>query len=626
MTQPKLMKQRKFYPLFWTQFFGAFNDNFLKNAMVILITYRVTEVAGIPASQMVAVAGGIFILPFFLFSATAGQLADKYEKTKIIRFIKLAEIGIMAIASVGFLTHQYTLLLFVLFLIGLHSTFFGPIKYSILPQHLSNDELVAGNALVEAGTFIAILLGTIIGGVLISQGDQGAIFVSLGLLGVAVIGYLFSRLIPIAPALAPQMKIQWNPITPSLEIYRFTKKNRTVFLSVIGISWFWFFGASMLSLFPPFCKEVLQTDSSVVTLFLAVFSVGIALGSLLFERLSRHGLELGLVPIGSIGISFFTFLLFLFGTPQDFPIGLTALQFAQNPSGVLILGALLFLSVFSGFFIVPLYTLILERSEPSQRSRVVAGNNILNALFMVIASVSLVVMMSLKLSIPQIFLVLALVNALASIYVYFLLPTFFYRFLLWILANVMYRLRVKGRENIPTHGPALLIANHVSFVDWMFIASASQRPPRFVMDFNYIRGSFLKKLLKQSGVIPIATSKEDPAILKAAFEEVSKALHRGDLVCIFPEGVITYDGHLAPFKPGVEKILAANPVPVIPMAIGGMWGSYFSRKDGNPRLRIPKRFWSRVELNIGKPVSPLILKAEGLRSEVASLLNSYSPK
>jgi len=353
MSQFHLLKTRKFWPLFWTQFLGAFNDNFLKNAMVILITFKAVAVFGIPASQMVALAGGVFILPFFLFSATAGQLADKMEKSRLVRWIKLAEIGIMLLAAIGFLSEHFEFLLLVLFLMGLHSTFFGPIKYSILPQHLSEAELVEGNALVEAGTFLAILLGTIAGGVLVST-PNGAGVVSVGLTVVAIIGWLTSRSIPVAPAVAPELEVEWNVARPTLEIYRFTKKNRTVFLSILGISWFWFFGAAVLSLFPPYCKEVLHANQGVVTLFLATFSIGIGLGSMLCSRLSRGHLELGLVPLGSLGISIFVTDLYFVGTPawalQAEAASVGVMSLLGNGSGWRILFDLLMLSVFSGFF------------------------------------------------------------------------------------------------------------------------------------------------------------------------------------------------------------------------------------------------------------------------------------
>ena len=620
MGQFELLKRNKFAALFWTQFLGAFNDNFLKNALVILVTYKVTSLLGIPSSELVVASGGIFILPFFLFSATAGQLADKYEKTKIIRIIKLAEIGIMLLSAIGLLIPCYEILLLTLFLMGLHSTFFGPVKYSILPQHLNESELVGGNAIIEAGTFLAILLGTIGGGVLISVGNGGAYLVSGGLVLVAVLGYFASRFIPLAPATDVNIKVEWNPITPTWKIIRLTRKNHPVFLSILGISWFWFFGAAMLSLFPHYCKDTLKASEGVVTLFLAIFSIGIAIGSLLCERLSRKRLELGLVPIGSIGITLATLDLFFIGVP-DFGKELNVSEFLQTSVGMHIAITLLALSVLSGFFIVPLYTMVQERSDPAFRSRIIAANNIVNAFFMVAASCTLLLLVSLGLNVPQLFLCLAVMNGIVAFYIYTLLPEFLFRFIAWILANTIYHLKVRGDEHLPKEGPALIISNHISFVDWLIIASAVKRPVRFVMDYRFAGNWMMKRFMKRAKVILIATSKEDPSILQSAFDQISKELEEGELVCIFPEGKITRDGRMSIFKPGMEKILQRNPVPVIPMAILGMWGSLFSRERGRALWKIPKRFLSRIELRIAAPVPAEQATAVAMKDAVAQLGN-----
>jgi 1-acyl-sn-glycerol-3-phosphate acyltransferase len=623
MTQLSLFKTRRFYPLFLTQFLGAFNDNFLKNALVILITFKGTAVLGLKPAELVAVSGGIFILPFFLFSATAGQLADKLEKSRLIRWIKLAEIAIMVVAATGFMCHHYELLLFSLFLMGLHSTVFGPIKYSILPQHLGARELVGGNALVEAGTFLAILFGTIAGGVLIGIEPRGTFVVSAGLIIVAFLGWVTSRGIPDAPPVDPTLKIHWNPITPTWQIIQTARQTRSVFLSILGVSWFWFFGAIILSLFPTYCKDLLHANEHVVTLFLATFSVGIAIGSLCCERLSRRHLELGIVPLGSLGMSWFAADLFFVGVPQ-FVVGqadaaVTVTAFFQNTAGLRILGDLFMLSVFSGLFIVPLYTLIQKRSAPQFRSRIIAANNIINALFMVAASGVLVGLMHLGLSIPQIFLVLAVTNAVVATYIYTVLPEFTLRFIMWCLANVLYRMRVKGHDQIPEEGPAVLVCNHVSFIDWMIIAAGVARPVRFIMDHSFAKGAIMKTLVKQAKIIPIASAKENPELLQAAFDRAAAELRAGELVCIFPEGKITHDGNLNVFKPGVERIIRETPVPVVPMALNNLWGSFFSRQGGKALLKRPRRFWSRIGLTIGTPIPASEVSAQKLFDEVSKL-------
>lgn len=440
MSQIKLMRERRFSPLFWTQFFSSFNDNFLKSSLIILVTFRAVRVFNLGSGELVSVAGGVFILPFFLFSATAGQLADKLEKARFIRIIKWTEVAIMALAAYGFLSEHYGFLLVVLFMMGLHSAFFGPVKFGILPQFLDESELVGGNALIEAGTFLAILMGTISGGVMAAVPKWGPLLASVTLISTAVIGLITSFWIPPAESVAPLLKVQWNLVTPTWSILKDTHKNRTVFLSVLGISWFWFFGAVVLSLFPTYCKDALHSNESVVTLFLACFSVGIGIGALLCERLSRQTIELGLVPLGSIGISLFTAELAYSAQPERLravlPEGFGALTMLHTWPGVHLLLVLVLLAIISGFYIVPLNALIQSRSEKSHRSRVIAGNNILNALLIVIASFVLVVFLKLNLSYPQIFLILAGFNGLVAIYIYTLIPEFLHRFIAWIFKSI----------------------------------------------------------------------------------------------------------------------------------------------------------------------------------------------
>lgn len=625
MSQIKLLGTRRFLPLFLTQFLGAFNDNFLKNALIILVAFKSGTILGFSASQVVVLAGGIFILPFFLFSATAGQLSDRYEKSLLIQWIKLAEIAIMILAAVGFLTERYELLLLTLFLMGIHSTAFGPLKYSIIPQHLRDSEVVGGNALVEAGTFLAILFGTIWGGVLIAIEPSGPAIVSACLIFTAVLGYIASRYIPKAPSVSEDIKIQWSPIQPTIETIRLTRRNPNVFLAVMAISWFWFFGAAFLSLFPIYAKESLFADHSVVTLLLAIFSVGIAIGSLLCEMMSRKRLELGLVPFGSIGMSMFAADLYFSGVPafiltRDGAIT-TSLDMLSNTGGHRILLDLLGLSIFSGFFIVPLYTFIQIRTAPTERSRVIAANNILNAIFMVAASLALMLFMKAGLSAPDIFFVLGCMNAVVATYIYFYMPEFLLRFYAWCITRIMYRMKVRGHENIPADGPAVLVCNHVTYVDWLILAAGVKRPLRFVMDHSFYKGWLLRTLLNQAKVIPIASAKENPETLQRAFERMKAELDAGEVVCIFPEGKLTYDGAMNPFKPGIERMIKDTPVPVVPMALRNVWGSYFSRHGGGAIKKLPRRFWSSISLEIGTPVAPQNVTAAGLQVKVQELID-----
>lgn len=430
-SQFALLTERRFLPLFVTQFLGALNDNVLKNAMVILIVFHGTQLTSASPGLIVNICAGLFILPFFLFSATAGQLADKHEKSQLIRLIKVMEVGIVGIATVGFTLPSLPWLLTALFLMGLHSTLFGPIKYSILPQHLREDEIIGGNGLIESGTFLAILLGTILGGVLIASGTSGAHWASATCLTIAIAGYVASRSIPQAPAPDPGMRINWNPLTETWRNLVGLKQNRTVLLSILGISWFWFYGAIFLSQFPAYAKESLGGSEGVVTLLLAIFSIGIGVGSLLCEKLSGHKIEPGLVPLGSIGLTVFAMDLWLC-SPSAGAIGMGVTEFLTNANSLRIVFDLVMIGVFGGFYCVPLYALMQTRSEASHRSRIIASNNILNAAFMVVAALLAIALLSWGATVPQIFLITALINAGVALYIYSVAPEFINRFVFWL--------------------------------------------------------------------------------------------------------------------------------------------------------------------------------------------------
>jgi MFS family permease len=452
-SQTKLLVRRDFAAFFTTQLLGAFNDNLFKNALIIWISSTQASAFGMGPELMITLSTGVFILPFFLFSATAGQLADRYEKTPILRIVKAAEVAIMALGAFAFLTGNVVVLLAALFLMGTHSAFVGPVKYSILPQLLAADELVAGNALVEMGTFLAILLGTIAGGVLILV-ENGALWVSGGVLGTATLGLTTSFLMPRLPPGSPDVRISRNPFTPIVEILRITSRQRAVFLSVLGVSWFWLFGAVMLSIFPVYARDTLHASEHVVTLFLSFFCVGIALGSMLTEKISGKNLELGLVPFGSVGMTVFTLDLFLIGAPSAVPAELYGVrEFLALPGTPRILFDLFAISVFGGFFTVPLYTLMQQRPDPFERSRVIAGNNILNALFMVAGAGMLAGLFTAGVAVHQVFLVLAILSFAVATYLYTLLPEFLLRFYAFMLSRVMYRLTVTWSREHPRDGP-----------------------------------------------------------------------------------------------------------------------------------------------------------------------------
>lgn len=615
-----LLKTRRFAPFFGTQFLGAFNDNLVKNALVVLLTFQSAQWTSLAPELLGNLAAGVFILPFFLFSATAGQLADKYDKARLARLVKVLEMLIMVVAGLGFMLHSLVVLMGALFLLGVHSTLFGPVKYAILPQHLHTDELVGGNALIEAGTFVAILIGTLAGGVLAGSVAQ-PVWIAVGGLLVAFAGYLASRGIPSAPAPVPTLVINPNPISETWRNIKFARENRTVFLSILGISWFWLYGALFLAQFPAYAKNILGGGESTVTLLLATFTVGIGLGSLLCERLSGKRVEVGLVPFGSIGLTLFGLDLY-FASPVGLrgPEAHALAALLSVPEVWRVLFDLAMLGMFGGFFIVPLYALVQLRSAEQQRARIIAGNNILNALFMVVGALGAAAVLAAGLSIPSLFACAAVLNALVAIYIYRLVPEFLIRFLAWLLIKAAYRLRTEGLAHIPEDGPALLVSNHVSYVDTLIIMAAAPRPVRFVLDHWVFRMPVLSYILRHSGAIPIASAKDDPVLLEQAFAEVAKALDNGDLVAIFPEGGITEDGELKPFRPGLARILAVNPVIVVPLALTGLWGSFFSRIDGVAMNKAFRRgLFSRIGLRAGPPLQAAEATPEKLWVSVQAL-------
>ncbi len=621
-SQFALLKTPRFLPFFITQFLGAFNDNVFKNALIIFITFHVASLTQADINTLINTAAGLFILPFFIFSAFAGQVADKFEKSLLIRRVKLAEIGIMALAGVGFLIGHTGFLIAVLFLMGTQSAFFGPVKYSILPQHLKATELVGGNALVEMGTFLAILVGTIVGGILAGFGDAGRGWVTAALLLVAVCGWLSSRKIPRARAPVPDLKLNLNPFSETLRVLRFTYENKVVFRSILGISWFWFYGALFLAQLPAYTKTVLGGDAQVVTLLLATFSVGIGLGSLLCERMSGHKVEIGLVPFGAIGLTVFAIDLAL-ASPEQPAASLVGIGgFLDQPGSIRILADLTLMALFGGFYSVPLYALIQQRTREENRARVIAGNNILNALFMVVSALFAIGMLRAGVTLPNLFLAMGLLNVAVAVYIFKLVPEFLMRFLVWMLVHSVYRLRLKNIEAIPETGPAVIACNHVSFVDALIIMAACRRPIRFIMYYKIFDIPIMRFIFRTAGAIPIASKKEDPALQEKAFEAVAKGLERGDLIGIFPEGEITRDGELGTFRPGIERIIKRNPVPVIPMALRGLYGSFFSRMGGaamSKPVRLLTRFWSDIELVAADPVPAGSVRAEALKDIVLQL-------
>ena len=616
-SQFRLMTERRFLPFFGTQALGAFNDNVYKNALVIIATYHAASFSTLNPSLLTNLAGGLFILPFVLFSGLAGQLSDKYDKVFVLRAVKLAEVGIMLIAGVGFYTRHLPLLLAALFMMGAHSAFFSPAKYGLVPEILVEDEYVGGNALLEMGTFLAILFGTLLAGILSAHGDL--LIVTATLVGIALLGLGFSLAIPRARSVVPDLKIDWNPVRSTLANMRVARREPVVFLAVLGISWFWFYGILVLAQVPLYAKQVLNGSEQVVTLLLVGFSLGVGTGSLLCERLSGRRLEIGLVPLGSLGLSIFGVDIFFATPPTPAGAPLTALGFLATNGSWRVLADVTLIGVFGGLYIVPLYALVNRRTPRNVMSRVVSANNVWNALFMVAASLFGATLLTRGVTIPELLLVCGILNVVVAWFIYTRVPEFLLRFLAWIVARVIYRIRLTGLEHVPAEGAALVVCNHVSFADALVLSAAIHRPMRFVMEASIFRIPIANVIFRGMKAIPIATAAEDRDAREAAFLQVDRELAAGELVCIFPEGRLTSDGDIAQFRPGLLRTLAARPVPVVPVAISGLWGSSFSRRHRGLSRFLPRRLWSRIDVRIGTPVAADAVVPADLRSRVLAL-------
>jgi 1-acyl-sn-glycerol-3-phosphate acyltransferase len=620
-----LLKQRRFAPFFWTQFLGAGNDNLFKFALTVMVTYQL-QVSWLPPSLAGLVIGAVFIFPFVITSATSGQLTDKYDKTKMIRFVKNLEIVIMLIAAYGFIASNAVVLLVCVFLMGIHSTLFGPVKFAYLPQVLNEREITGGNGMVEMGTFVAILLGSLAGGLLVALPEVGHLYIAVACLAVAVLGRITAQFVPPSPATDPDLVINWNPISETLRNLKLARTNIGVFRSLLGISWMWFFGAVFLGQFPSFAKEVLHGDSNVASLLLVVFSVGIGVGSLMCEMLSKRHVEIGLVPLGAIGMSIFAIDLYFASRALPSASEMGVAEFVAQAKHWRVMIDLGLLALFAGLYSVPMYALIQLRSPASHRARIIAANNILNALFMIASSILAGAMLALGASVPQIFLAVGIANIVVAGYIFLLVPEYLLRFIAWVASRFIYRFKITGDEHIPVQGAAVLTCNHVSYVDAVLLMAASPRPIYFVMDHRIFKQPVLGALFKLAKAIPIAPRSEDPAAYEAAFEAAAKVLRDGDLLAIFPEGGITKDGTLQPFKGGIMKILGnaerdGVTAPVIPMALTNLWGSYFSRIEQDGAMVRPFRrgVFSRVGLNVGAAVQPADVQPATLQATVAKL-------
>jgi len=569
-SQFRLFTQRRFGPFFWTQFWGAFNDNVFKTALITILTYDAANWTRMDVGLLNNLIPGLFILPFVLFSATAGQLADKMEKSRLARYVKLMEIGIMLIAAAGWMTHQLWLLIAAIVGMGLHSTLFGPLKYAYLPQQLRRQELVGGNGIVEMGTFVGILLGEVLGASMVAQPGWGVSMVAAGTVLIAVIGWLSSRRIPLTPAAEPALSLSRNPIAETVRNLAFSRRNRTVFVAMLGNSWFWFYGAIMLAQFPLYAKDYLHGDHGVFVLLLTMFSLGIGAGSLMCERMSGRKLEIGLVPFGAIGLSLFGADLYL-ASAAFHPTGyFGASGFFLQAGSLRILFDCLLIGMFGGFYIVPLFALIQSRCDPKHVARTIAGMNVMNALFMVAAALAGMLMLKAGFTVPQIFMATAVLNGVVAVYLFSRMPDFPIRFAAWVLTHTVARTHAIDADCIPQNGPAILVCERGTLIKAAAIMTASSRPVRFVIDQNDVGFPPPAWILRAAKVIPIASAREYPELMEKTHADIAQTLQEGELVCIFPHEGLADAAGLGEFRGDIQKILERSQVPVIPMALRGL--------------------------------------------------------
>ncbi|WP_374012363.1 MFS transporter [Pseudoxanthomonas koreensis] len=631
-SQFALLTQRRFLPYFIVQALGAFNDNVYRQAIIGLLFFLGVSTA--ERSMYAIIAPAIFIAPYFLFSAIAGQVAEKLEKQRLIVITTTMEIVIMSLAATGFLLQSMPVLLVALFCTGMQSTLFGPVKYSVLPAILKPEELTGGNGLVEMGTSISILGGMIFGGLIFQlAGAHGPVVAATAIVALAVVGNLVARRIPRVDAGAPGLKVNFNPLPESLAVLRMARRQPAVRNAILGVSWFWFFGTVLTSQLPAYAELNLGGMAGSATLYifaLALFSVGTGTGSLLCEKLSARTVEIGLVPLGALGMSGFLLDLY-FARPGLAPAGgLDVAGFLAAPGSWRIVIDLLGIGMFAGLFVVPLFALIQSRSPNSEMSRVFAALNIQNSGFIVLAALVALAAQQLGWTGPQLFLALAVANLLVAAWIFTLVPEFLMRFLSWLLVRALYRMRIRGVEaHVPDDGAAVIVCNHVSYMDALILAASIPRPVRFVMYYRIFNIPVMRWIFRTAKAIPIAGAREDPALMQRAFDAIDATLAEGEMVCIFPEGALTRDGEIAPFKSGVEKILerataAGRPVPVVPMALRGMWASMWSRRSERAqasalgRMRVPRRFRALVEV-VAAPALPGDASAQTLEAHVRAL-------
>jgi 1-acyl-sn-glycerol-3-phosphate acyltransferase len=614
-----LFTSKRFLPIFIAQFGGALNDNLFKSAMLIIVAFQLTD-ASAQASTINNLAALLFILPYFLFSTLAGQLADRSDKSAMIQNNKIAEICIVIAGALAFYLQSIPMLLFILFCLGVQSAMFGPNKYAVLPQLLQGKELVSGNAMIASGTFIAILLGTLLGGILAQQ-QTAWIWIASGCLVTAVGGYVASRHIPKTDIGSPELKIDWNMFGQTIKLFRMARGHSRIWTAILGVSWFWFIGSAYLTQIPTIVRYIGAGNESVVTLFLALFIVGVGLGCTLAARLSSFMAEIGLAPVALLLLGLAGLDLAQAGHYEtETLLGID--DFLSGPEGPRISLDILLIGLFGGAFALPMYTELQQSSFLENRARVISINNVFNAIFMVVSAiVAILILGILQYSLSSYLLLIAVLNLICAGFIFWRTPVHSLRFLAEVCSRLLYRIESREIGYLPEQGPALLVCNHVSYADPVIIFGACKRPIRFIMA-KHIRDQFPFSLVfRASRTLAICSPIEDRKTYENTMREAADSLRNGELVMIFPEGRLSPDGEIGAFRRGVEKLLETEPVPVYPMAIRGIWGSFFSHGNG-PALKSGVHFRFRrrvVELRVGAALSPEGLNALTLQRKVEQL-------
>jgi len=573
-----LFKDRRFLPNFIVQLCGCLNDNILKNALVILITYGVAGSLSKYNNLLVLFTNAIFVLPFIVFASIAGQIADKYERSTLIKIIKIFEIAIIALAIYGFFTANILVLLCSICLMGIHSTFFGPIKYSVLPDHLSKDELLGANGFVEAGTFISIFIGTIIGSYYTISNN----FIIYSLIIIAGIGFIVSLTSPKSGNANRDIKINFNIIGESLKLIKYVQAKKQIYLAILGISWFWFIGAAIISQIPLLAKVTFKADENVANLFLAVFSLGVGVGSFLCSKIFEDEITVKYLFISALGISIFGIDLFFASRISSVNYEPTQLKsilvFLSKRHNWRIVIDLFFLAAIGGLYIVPLFAILQHYANPAHRSRIIAVNNLINSVFMVGSTIILSLLFYLNFSIPWIILFISLANVIVTIYIYRLIPEVkiipfpVLRKLLQFYFDLMYQVEVKGLENLKKAGSkVVVIANHISYLDPPLIATYLKEEMTFAISPDLRKIWWIRPFLRMANTLPVDPS--NPMAIKTLVKEVQN----NRKVAIFPEGRISVTGSLMKIYEGPGMIADKANATILPVRIDGTQFTHFSK-------------------------------------------------